>query len=478
MNILKKQIKDDRFIYLFLQMYNTHILCPTGFFISQNKRLLSSLFFSNILCNVIFFEIDIYIFNEILLRFNNLKYRLPIKYVRYLNCFLIGISGSYNFVLKIKDIISKYLKLNFGFEFIITNTRIVNSYSNKVKFLGMLIYNNTLNNFLIKTRIFLRKKLQMRKKNLTKQYGTIKKIDSLKKKISLLTNSIDSSVNFSLSLSKYTLNGYFENLINYLKPVFFKSKLDFCSQKYEIKYMKLIQKLIITYVFFFFKINLWFDVIKFFYNFILSFTFIFTIDFADSFCFFYKKKIKFNFFKEKGAWVLILQNYVLLFKNNNLNCSRFEIKKVLPVIEVDLDYVYKQLNLIGVLNAQKKPINFFKLNLQKEQNIVLFFNHLAFFFLDYYRCVDNFIRIQNMVHSLLRVSLIATLKFRSKVICNGKALPILSLNFNMKDFNSSQIQFLSKKEIFGFKKKFLCKLIPLKDFNYFEDLIFSNNIII
>lgn len=459
-------------------MGNLHILCPTGFLISKNKRLLSSIFFSNILCNILFFEVDIYMFNEILLKFNILKNRLPIKYVRYLNCFLIGIIGSHNFVLKIKDIISQYLKLNLGVEFTITNTRIVNSYSNKVKFLGMLIYNKALNSFLIKTRIFLEKKSQMRKKVLIKQYQTLKKIDFLKKKIFLLNNSFDSSVNFNLSFSKYRLHGYLENLRNYIQPVFLKSKLDFCSQKHEMKCIKLIQNVIITYVFFFFKIKLWFDVIKFFFNFLLSLSFIFTIDFADSSCFFSKKKIQFTFFKEKGAWVLILQNYVLLSKNNNFNLARFEIQKALPVIEVDLDYVYKQLKLIGVLNTQNKPINFFKFNLQKEQNIVLFFNHLAFFFLNYYRCTDNFIRIQNIVHSLLRASLMATLKFKTKVIQNRRAFPVLSLKINMIDFNYNQIQFLSREEIFGFKKKFLVKLMPLIDFNCFEDLLFSNNIII
>jgi len=67
-----------------------------------------------------------------------------IKYVRYAANFIVGVRGSFELANKIKELIKNFLKTNLHLEINIDKTRIINTYGNKVKFLGMLIYNNNI----------------------------------------------------------------------------------------------------------------------------------------------------------------------------------------------------------------------------------------------------------------------------------------------------------------------------------------------
>jgi len=64
-----------------------------------------------------------------------------IKYVRYVDDFIIGIRGSKNLAYKICDLVKNFLSSCLSLELNMNKTRITDTYSDKAKFLGMVIFN-------------------------------------------------------------------------------------------------------------------------------------------------------------------------------------------------------------------------------------------------------------------------------------------------------------------------------------------------
>lgn len=171
-------------------MYNVNILCPEGFWTKRNKGVTQGNILSPILCNIYLHELDVYIMNYIVNRYRkgktpqiNPEYikkigikecekKLPlhlqdkikrsrrrhveklgikriieseqyirIKYVRYADDFIIGVRGSKELAKKIETLVSSFLKSNLHLQLNRDKTKVINTYSNKVSFLGMLIYN-------------------------------------------------------------------------------------------------------------------------------------------------------------------------------------------------------------------------------------------------------------------------------------------------------------------------------------------------
>ena len=252
-NILKKKISDKRFIDLISAMYNNFLLCPEGFFLKLKSNKLQSNNFSFILCNIFLIEFDEYIkhkltnffsknvsnkqnlnklndnvdllfpfhikyhkkmrnikFNTSFFNLNFLKTtnNLSLKYVRYLDNCLFGLNGSYNLVFKIKQYIENFLGSNYQLKFTIDTIKIINTYTNKVKFLGVMIFNKKLETLLIQKNVFLKNIIKKQKKTIIQHNHIIKGI-----KLDLRQNLV-SILNQKNKLYKSKL----QDLINIITP--------------------------------------------------------------------------------------------------------------------------------------------------------------------------------------------------------------------------------------------------------------------
>lgn len=66
---------------------------------------------------------------------------IRVKYIRYADDFIIGVRGSKELTTKILKTIKFFLKSNLHLKINESKSEVTNTYSNKVPFLGMLIYN-------------------------------------------------------------------------------------------------------------------------------------------------------------------------------------------------------------------------------------------------------------------------------------------------------------------------------------------------
>ena len=60
-----------------------------------------------------------------------------IKYIRYADDFIVGVRGSWELALEIKQLIKIFLKTNLHLEMNEEKTKVIDTYSNKASFLGM-----------------------------------------------------------------------------------------------------------------------------------------------------------------------------------------------------------------------------------------------------------------------------------------------------------------------------------------------------
>lgn len=189
-NILNEKISDKRFIDLISSMHKVNLLCLDGFLIKKVNGIIKRSILSPLLCNIYFDKLDSFIKKEIKNKmekgtkpFINPKYlnsigiksdetNLPlhiqniikksrrrqiektgikniiedeefvrIKYVRYGSEFIVGVRGSLELATKIKILIENFLKGILHLTLNTQKTKIINTYSDKVPFLGVLIYN-------------------------------------------------------------------------------------------------------------------------------------------------------------------------------------------------------------------------------------------------------------------------------------------------------------------------------------------------
>jgi hypothetical protein len=131
-------------------MYNSTLLAPFNI-VNEDNILLQDNILSPMLTNIFFNEFDYYVHNNFILKYKNKKYYdktfklksslIKIKYIRYANNFLLGVMGTKNFVIKLQEIIILFFKSYFKITLLTKEIQNLNSYSQKIPFLGMQIYN-------------------------------------------------------------------------------------------------------------------------------------------------------------------------------------------------------------------------------------------------------------------------------------------------------------------------------------------------
>ena len=171
-------------------MYKVDTLCPEGFSLKKIKGIIQGNILSPILCNIYLDKLDNFIKTEIKnklekgakpfinpeyiknIGFKQEEIRLPlhiqntiktsrrrqlekrglkqiieneefvrIKYIRYADTIIVGVRGSLELAKKIKTLIANFLKGTLHLILNNETTKITNTYSDRVQFLGMFIYN-------------------------------------------------------------------------------------------------------------------------------------------------------------------------------------------------------------------------------------------------------------------------------------------------------------------------------------------------
>lgn len=94
------------------------------------------------------------------------KFFISVRYVRYMNDFLIGVIGVKAEVLKVQKKVLLYLRSNLQLEIEEEKITVINAFSDKVDFLGIYIYNviksKRVLNFVNKLEILQRRKIRIR----------------------------------------------------------------------------------------------------------------------------------------------------------------------------------------------------------------------------------------------------------------------------------------------------------------------------
>lgn len=232
-------------------MYKYSFLCPEGFYLLRKENKLQSNKFSFLLCNLFLSELDIFITKKIMLKFkkkvfnSNIPYHLQqfilknprkaqfnfqlsvnnsninLKYIRYMDSFLLGVNSSYLVVFFIKKSICFYLQSNFHLNLKMCIIKIVNTYCNKVKFLGVLIYNQNLDKLFSKKSSFLENAARVLKKKKVGKKNLIQKI-----KLNTCFNFLNLIERFDVLNFNYFNLFTYQNLISSIFPLIKKQKIE------------------------------------------------------------------------------------------------------------------------------------------------------------------------------------------------------------------------------------------------------------
>lgn len=188
---LKLKIKDQRLFEIILKMFKANIISPLGI-LKENLGVSQGNTLSPILANIYFHDLDIYVQKDIIERYKKgtkpirnpeyqraifftylekkassqkkqqilrikrkeaykagLRYTkiddnyICVKYLRYADDILMGVQGPKSLAEKILKTIIFFLKSNLQLSLNEEKSQILNSFSNKILFLGMLLYNSS-----------------------------------------------------------------------------------------------------------------------------------------------------------------------------------------------------------------------------------------------------------------------------------------------------------------------------------------------
>lgn len=470
-NTLKKKINDKRFLDLFFKMYNCFILCPGGFYLEKQKKKLQVNFFSFILCNIFLFRLDVFIRNIILMLHlkqkdfqvinsdctvlldntlsfklknnRNLIYKSKIKYIRYRDCCLLGIKGSYNFVYNLKKRLVFFFQSTFHFKIQAHTLKIINTYCNKVKFLGFIIYNSCFSKLLSKKSVFVNKVKHINKSN-------------------FILNNLKPQQNYNIS----NIEKFLSNVSPFLKfnehntiSLFSKKNKTFVSSNY-LFFIKIVFKIITYYLFYFISLYIKKNFLTCTVKNNLKYSNIY--EFADLYTLILIANLNYKgFFFLSWGYIqnLFLQQFKIYFSSHNI--KKNSLYNISPTIVCDFEKIQKDLITLGILNQKKKSICLFQIISESDFCIVQYYKKLAFFLLHYYCCADNFYKIQNFINFFLRASLVSTLKYKYKISSTNMLFKKFSTNLYVFTTNGLTSHFLTTEEIFYFKKNSLSHFVWL-----------------
>jgi Type II intron maturase len=129
----------------------------------------------------------------------------------------------------------------------------------------------------------------------------------------------------------------------------------------------------------------------------------------------------------------------------------------LPIqIKADTNEIYNRLLNNAIINKKKKPISKTSLLRSEDWSIITYYRSVAHGLLSYFRCVDNFNTVKKIIVYHIRYSLLRTLSHKQKCP-NKKILDFYSKEIKTIGRYNKEISFISLAEVSNMKKKFLTK---------------------
>ena len=125
-----------------------------------------------------------------------------------------------------------------------------------------------------------------------------------------------------------------------------------------------------------------------------------------------------------------------------------------PQINADLGKIRRKLVAGGIILENKSYGVKKGISNASDADIVRYFSRIAHGFLSYYRCADNLTSVKRIIMYTIRFSLLSTLMFKNKMT-KGQALAKYGDPISCVDFNDKVVGFPSNMEVNNLKKQFL-----------------------
>lgn len=543
-NIINRDISDKRFIDLISKMYKVNILCPQGFWIKKNYGLMQGNILSPILCNIYLNELDLFIKNQIIGKFEkgtkpaiNKEYSkviglkpnertLPshiqkglkksrrrhveklgikriieseefirIKYVRYADDFIIGVRGSHELAVKIKEMLKNFLKSNLHLNLNIEKTKITNTYSDKAKFLGMYILNKNACDLPYRNSRSVENSKRVARKNVVKRnnatreivkntrHKLIKLIDIKNKDLNIfnieLTNknnikNRDKIRKLSESISKIDIN---DQLPNNIIPNIKKLKPKIVAIG-KLEMMHRIHRCLVS-------LNalstdrgnskrVWPAPIKKILA-LKNLTYCpseIDLNEIDLKLLIMNGDVKANKNSSVNNWIVVVESLIkqqellpndqkITLVESKASLSRIEVLQdgvnhnARPIIVINRDKVYDKLIEAGIMNFKKNPCCKANITTVSDYNIILYFNGVAHGLLSYYRCADDFYKMKSIVNWFIRYSAISTIKHKHKLASRKTVIDKYGKDLNFTNHYGKMIKLISTDYVMSLNKEYL-----------------------
>ncbi len=367
-----------------------------------------------------------------------------IRYVRYADNFLIGVRGSLEVAKKIKTLITNYMKGTLHLMLNKEKTKITNTYSGQVKFLGLLIYNKYLKDLPYKNSRTIENAKRVAKKNqIIKAKITNKILKNTRQRMILaLNNKTHREVILDLGKVVVTkvqnVRATFRAMEQTLNTRFLDNKINTKSKKNKVtktisKQRHINNRVIIRSIHATLKkyqaIST--DFLKRYSEFSASIDKIIggaritycpkiislgkedlgklilnnrsntmnRFDLARNWTIVLRKLLneQKNHTTEKGSSeALILNSNVYVNRTQFLNYDIYNKRK--PILVIDKTMVYEKLKFAKIINEKLNPCCKTNIVYTCDFNIILYFNRVAYGLLYYFKCADDFFKMKNLVN--------------------------------------------------------------------------------
>lgn len=422
---------------------------------------------------------------------------IRVKYVRYASNFLIGVTGPLELVKKILELTTTFLQSNLHLTMNNEKTRITNIYGEKARFLGMLIYHKKVEDLPYRKsrevenmkRVYRNNKL--RKSNIQKAQEKNIRMRLLK----ALNDKIIGRQVLEQMHGMYISGGIRERV---RKIALLLVKNDGIKDDNSLNKSIQPQKTVITNI----------EIMRRLHHILKTYNAV-TVDRARKSGLFpieirnilkkqkltycpeqltLSKEIEGLLMKTEGTtnkrywinnWVILIkellriqstlksENKVTLIEPTQPKSNLLYPKEgrglcwLGPSIVIDRQIVYDKLKLAGIMNNKNNPSGKLNITTLSDYNIISYYNSISQGLLSYYRCADDFYKIQNIVNWFIRHSAISTLKLKHKLPSKKAVLAKYGIDFFVSNQSGHKIHLISTEEVKKIQKDYL--LTPRMD---------------
>lgn len=127
-----------------------------------------------------------------------------------------------------------------------------------------------------------------------------------------------------------------------------------------------------------------------------------------------------------------------------------------PQITIDLDKLYQKLEENKIINNKKKPISKTNILIAEDYSIIKYYNSVAYGLMSYFRCVSNINKLKEIIVYYLRYSLIYTLMNKHKLSSVKAVLEVYGKNIETIK-GDRKTEFVDLIKVSQMKSEFLTK---------------------